>query len=127
MDDESRQLFAKRYAVCLGVSPRDARRDIDVTNEPSAWDLGSESEGDHVRATAVAEMAPIQCRNPATGDEADRHVRRGPPSPFGPQHGARNRGDLPARERHANAVVVDDYDVAHTEANSDVTPPLDAG
>ena len=34
--DEARQLFAQRHAMCLGVSSRDVRRDVDVADRPAS-------------------------------------------------------------------------------------------
>jgi hypothetical protein len=73
----------------------------------------------------MCEMAAIQGRDAAAGDEGDRELRSA--GALGAQYAPRDCADASPGEGNAYAVVADDHDMTHTDANSDVTPPLDVG
>jgi hypothetical protein len=125
VNHEPRQLFADRDTIFNRVTARDVRRDIDVTEQRASAGAPSKTKGDHVGGTAMSKVTSIQQRDVTAIDEGNGQARR--PNSLGPEHGARDLRDAPPRQRHPNARCVDVDDMRHTEANSDVTPPLDVG
>ena len=73
----------------------------------------------------MCEMASIQGRDAAAADERDGELRCA--GALGAQYAPRDCADASPGKGNVHAVVADDHDVTHTEANSDVTPPLDVG
>lgn len=125
MDDETRQLLSKRNAMGCRVPSRHFRRDVDVADERTTFSGSSEPERYHIRAPAVIEMSAVQRGDTAIVHESDRQSSLS--DTLGAEHGTRDCRDALPGERDADAVIFDKYDIAHTDANSDVTPPLDVG
>ena len=125
MDDEARQLFARRHAVLDRVPSGDVGRDVDVADDRVAHSPAGETERDHIRCASPTEMRAVQGDDPWRRHERHGDHRR--VNAFGTKHLARDRRRPPACEGNTNAVGRDVDDATHTDANSDVTPPLDVG
>src|SRR5690242_14621092 len=125
MNDEPRELLSHRRAVLARIPARDVRRDVYVAAHRAACSLRGKRERDDVGRAMMAEMTRVHRRNPPNTDEGDREMRR--PRPLTPQDGARDVGDPVPREGHAYRLGRNSDVMGHTDANSDVTPPLDAG
>jgi hypothetical protein len=125
MHNQARELLANGDAIRSRIPPRDVGGDVDVADYPATGCTRIQREGNDVRGTRVTEVSSVQRGDTPVVDEGDRESRF--VHVLGAQHSARNvRHSLPAQRRsHSLRLHVDHR--AHTEANSDVTPPLDVG
>jgi hypothetical protein len=84
-----------------------------------------ESERDHVRRAAMTEMRRVQPRHRSPVEHRDRHQRVA--NAFTAQHVLRDLDQSRSAQRQALSVRRHVNVQAHTDANSDVIPPLAVG
>src|SRR6476659_9645784 len=125
VNDEPRELLAHGDAVLERVRARHRGRDIDIADHRGISTRPLVSEGDHVGSAAMAEMLRVEARHGGIAQKRDGEHRVA--YTLGRERGARDRFHS-RRSEWDSDVLRADVDVhAHTEANSDVTPPLAAG
>src|SRR4051794_37123535 len=125
VDDEPGQFPAHRLALCTRMLGGALGADVDVADDGIGRRCSRESERDHISRSGVIEMRLVEPGNRAPVDKCDGHERVA--YLLGLEDALRDLGDARLAERRPD-VVCRDVDVqAHTEANSDVTPPLAAG
>src|SRR6478672_6770688 len=115
VNDEPRELLAHGDAVLERV--RAGHRGI--STRPLV------SEGDHVGSAAMAEMLRVEARHGGIAQKRDGEHRVA--YTLGRERGARDRFHSRRSEWDSDVLRADIDAHAHTEANSDVTPPLAAG
>src|SRR5512140_385589 len=123
--DEPRELLAHRDAVLERVRACDGGRDVDVADHRGISTRPLVCERDHVGGAAMAEMPRVEARHGGSAEEGDREHRIA--YALRREGGARDRCHARRGEWYSHVLRADVDAHAHTEANSDVTPPLAAG
>ena len=123
--DETGELATNRFAAHSGIVSGDVGAYIDVADNRIRRGRARESERDDVGWSGVTQVQLVQPRHRAPVEKRDGDERVS--NFLGAQNGLDDLLRPSAAQRSADAIRGDIDVETHTDANSDVTPPLAAG